>query len=414
MEIQDILLFIFFCVVLFSFVTNIVMIYFLFKRESNIQKVDDLTKQNIKMIDEVTKEFISKNTETNTRMDSFSNSIFNVEKSFHESFIGVQKKINHNIEQLDGSFSSTTKHLKNFEDRLDRVKTVTFGDLAGKGKLGEALVRATLSTILGEETRGRIWFDPKDTDEYMIQFRADLKACNINPDFLIQLSGDNWVIIDAKTYFPGEKALEQIVKFEEEGGEARPKNPVRTYIDKWVDQLIKATSEMISKGYLDPTENRNCLFIAAPDKLVEYYIQRYSSTMIGKELDSSGTMVIQDTRAILVSFTSLTWIILELKARFMDSMMETMIIENSNWLTNFKEASKIADEFYDYMKEFQDKIDQTINGLKEIQEKISSGDLANRVSEFKDLTAEVSGIIEALENTEFKPRAKRGYNYIAK
>ncbi|MFX1286107.1 MAG: DNA recombination protein RmuC [Promethearchaeota archaeon] len=351
--------------------------------DGKIDHFDD----SIKTSTQVTRNILQKN------IEDFQQSISNIGNSFNDSIQHFKRTINHSERMAD-----------NFLNKLSYIKSEMFKSKA-QGVLGEVLVKSSLRIILGDFTKGKIWFDPKEKAAYLNQFRQDLKHCGIEPDFLIQIARDSWIIIDSKTYLPGEKALIRIDQFEKDSILNKDQiQQAQEDINNWISLLVKSTSRMIKKGYLDSFKGPNFLWVVAPDRLVEYYLQKYSTIYLDEGILNNVVIPIKDTRAQLVSFSSLTWMLIELKSRGFKSIADADFHSNPEWYKNLKGIIDITQDVLEYNKEMMSKIVKTLDVLKEFKSDLINNEFSEKLGELEALTATFVQYFEALEDTSFNPR----------
>jgi hypothetical protein len=351
--------------------------------DGKIDHFDD----SIKTSTQVTRNILQKN------IEDFQQSISNLGNNFNDSIQHFKRTINHSERIAD-----------NFLNKLSYVKSEMFKSKA-QGVLGEALVKASLRIILGDFTKGKMWFDPKEKAAYLNQFRQDLKYCGIEPDFLIQIARDSWIIIDSKTYLPGEEALIRIKQFEKNDNLNKDQiQQAQEDINNWVSILVRSTSRMIKKGYLDSFKGPNFLWVVAPDRLVEYYLQKYSTIYLDEGVLNNIAIPIKDTRAQLVSFSSLTWMLIDLKSRGFKSMAEADFHSNPEWYRNLKTIINITQDVLKYNKEMMSKIVKTLDVLKEFESDLINNEFSSKLSVLETLTSKFAQYFTALEDTSFSPR----------
>ncbi|MFW9904500.1 MAG: hypothetical protein ACFFFH_09230 [Candidatus Thorarchaeota archaeon] len=362
--------------------------------QKNLDLKIDHFDDSIKISTQVTRDILQKN------IVDFQQSISNIGNNFSDSIQHFKKAINH-----------SEKITNNFLDRLNYIKSETFKSKA-QGVLGETLVNSSLEIILGNNTKGKIWFDPKEKAEYLKDFREDLKICGIEPDYLIRIARDSWIIIDAKTYLPGEEALIRINEFEKNINLNKDQiQQAQEDINNWVNLLVRSTSKMIKKGYLDTFEGPNFLWVIAPDRLVEYYLQKYSTIYLDEGILNNVIIPIKDIRAQLVSFSSLTWLLIDLKSRGFKSMAEADFNSNPEWYLSLKSIIEISRDILEYNEEIMSKITKTLEVLKDFESDFFNNEFSSKLNELEVLTSRFTQYFNTLEDTSFSPRIA-GFEFV--
>ncbi len=340
-------------------------------------------------------------TDINSKLEKSADKSIGLSSTIEEkakNFYDVMDKIKGTVDGHSDDIENSMKNLNNFQDRLSSVQNRTFGETKGKGLLGEALVRNSFEIIFGTDTQGSIWFDPKNKDSIIDGIREDLKEIRINPDFLLKLDREHWIVIDAKTYLLGAEAFERLVEFEKGDKDSGSKSQVRKDIDAWINQIKGSANELIKKGYLEEN-NLQFLWIVAPDKLVNYYLQKNEN------------MFIIDKRAMLVSFTGFNWALMELKARNLTGVTSVLAIENTEWVGDLKNAAISARDLQSTFQDWTKSITESLNQLTEIKDQLDSGDMDDKVRDFVILVESIAKNIEDLHMTDYNPKIKRNYTY---
>lgn len=358
-------------------IIDIILRIFLLNREKFENKIK---KDHEEDLERLFKETVQLQKQVTSSTEFFNNSISNSQKS-------LEKSANSTIDKLD-----------DFEKRLKLIKEVTFDNTKGKGQLGEAYIRASLEIIFGKESHGTIWFEPKSCTGFLENFVNDLKALNIDPDFLLKLGPNHWIVIDSKLYLPGLEAINRIEEFEKGKKETSRNSSVRKDIDSWINRLKSETRKLIDKGYLDDVNGLYTLWIVAPDSLVYYYWQKF------------GTSFIINNRCMLVSFTSINWLLIEVKTLHRGEIAVSIALDNPNWLIDLEKAQSITSEIYNQYNDWFIKITEGLNSLNEIREALTTGSLETSTKKLNELIISINSQLKALRSIDYKPRI-RGHNY---
>ena len=394
-----------------TFVMLGIVVYLLLaerKRKTDQKKLEEDTVEKLK---DLSKETIELNASIKQSASNFNSTLELQSKSFEQRLQGqselLQNYVEHTKTLLDTTstgFSQnvkeTVKKVQQFKNKLELVHDTTFKETKGKGLLGEAYIREILQIIFDEQTFGTLWFDPKQKPAFLSEFIEGLKELSINPDFLIKLSNDYWIVIDAKTYMPGEEAIARLSEFHEEGIEtgSTNKDKVRKDIDAWIEQVKKAVREVMAKGYLDEKEKRVILWIVVPDALMEYYIQKNKVAFI------------EDNRTQLVSMNYLPTLLIELKARGMNNFYYDMMKENG-WVEKLKTAIAIVNELEGNYKMWREKIGESLEALTMIHKVLEKGEINDKITEFNKIVGEIGVQMEILEKKEYNPVIRKKYSY---